>query len=100
MIIDTVRGYGCDIRVISTDDRATPLPADTFPLTRHVPAGHELVGVVGCGSSPRGPWGHAVIVDRHGALLHDPHRSQRGVPFLDEVWLLTRRRAFAYAYAA
>lgn len=93
VIVDTVRRYGCDIWVASSADRQTPLPPDSFPADDLLPAGQELVGVVGCGPSPRGPWGHAVIVDRDGELLHDPHPSGLGVPFLDELWLITRQVA-------
>ena len=85
---NTVADYGCGLHCISSDNREEPLPADTFPLSKHVADGSVLVGAIGCGPSPRGPWGHAVIVDEHGHLLHDPNRSDVGVPFLDEVWLI------------
>jgi len=38
--------------------------------------------VIGCGKSPRGPWGHAVVgeLTRDGfTLLHDPHPSHVGL---------------------
>lgn len=35
--------------------------------------------VVAGGPSPRGPFGHVVVVDRNGDLLHDPHPSRLGL---------------------
>lgn len=34
---------------------------------------------IGAGPSPRGPFHHAVLVDREGKLVHDPHPSRAGL---------------------
>lgn len=44
---------------------------------RNIPEGIELF--IGTGPSPRGAFQHAVIVDREGCLVHDPHPSRLGV---------------------
>lgn len=87
---DAVARYGCTLHCVGSPSRAEALGEEMFPLSRLVSDTHELVGAIGCGSSPRGPWGHAVVVDEHGQLLHDPHPSGVGVPFLDEAWLIIR----------
>jgi hypothetical protein len=42
-----------------------------------IPLGIDLL--IGSGPSPRGNFWHAVIVDRQGNLVHDPHPSRAGV---------------------
>jgi len=51
------------------------------------PGDHAIAGV----PSPRGPWGHCVIVDRDGVVVHDPypggptgHKAEQ----IDEVYLV------------
>lgn len=34
--------------------------------------------VIAAGESPRGPWGHVVLVDRDGNVVHDPHPLGNG----------------------
>lgn len=43
----------------------------------HIPDGIEYF--IGTGPSPRGDFYHAVIVDREGNLVHDPHPSGLGI---------------------
>lgn len=48
--------------------------------------------IIACGPSPRrrdgdGRTRHAVVVDGHLALLHDPHPSRAGLPSVDELYL-------------
>ena len=48
-----------------------------------------LIGALGAGPSPRGPWRHVVVLDPDtGDMLHDPHPSGAGVLEVDEVELL------------
>ena len=47
-----------------------------------LPEGIELF--IGTGPSPRGDFYHAVIVDREGNLVHDPHPSQLGILEVEE----------------
>lgn len=44
---------------------------------KYLPGGIELF--IGTGPSPRGDFYHAVIVDRAGNLVHDPHPSGLGI---------------------
>lgn len=49
----------------------------------------SLVGALGAGPSPRGPWRHVVVLDPEtGDMLHDPHPSGAGVLEVDEVELI------------
>ena len=47
-----------------------------------IPDGLDFL--IGVGPSPRGDFYHAVIVDRAGKLVHDPHPSQAGLISVDE----------------
>lgn len=47
-----------------------------------IPEGLDLL--IGVGPSPRGDFHHAVIVDRVGALVHDPHPSRMGILEVEE----------------
>lgn len=49
-----------------------------------IPAGLELF--IGVGPSPRGDFLHAVIVDRTGTLVHDPHPSGLGILEVEEYY--------------
>ncbi|BCW61862.1 hypothetical protein [Arthrobacter sp. StoSoilB22] len=49
---------------------------------QHIPPGLELF--IGVGPSPRGDFHHAVIVDRAGKLVHDPHPSDLGILNVEE----------------
>lgn len=49
----------------------------------------RIVGVLGAGPSPRGPFRHVVVLDPDtGAMIHDPHPSGAGVTEVDEVELI------------
>lgn len=59
----------CDIDLVSTD----PTP-EAFA--------HYCQGVgfvIGGGPSPRGAWGHVVVLSPDGELAHDPHPSGAGL---------------------
>ena len=67
----------------------------TWPL--HVAPGTDfwgqpvsrIVGVLGAGPSPRGPFRHVVVLDpATGAMIHDPHPSGAGLELIDEVELI------------
>jgi hypothetical protein len=45
--------------------------------------------VIGIGPSPRGPWGHAVLVTPDLSLVHDPHPDRTGVESVIYVLALT-----------
>lgn len=45
--------------------------------TQYMPDSIDIF--IGVGPSPRGDFHHAVIVDRAGNLIHDPHPSNMGV---------------------
>lgn len=47
-----------------------------------IPEGIEHL--IGVGPSPRGDFYHAVIVDRSGQLVHDPHPSRKGLVAVEE----------------
>lgn len=49
---------------------------------QHIPDGMDLF--IGVGPSPRGDFHHAVIVDRAGNLVHDPHPSGMGILDVEE----------------
>lgn len=97
VLLDTVARYGCQLYTIADkDDWHRPIPDDVLPVTELLERSgitDELVGVIGCGPSPRGPWGHATVVDINGMLLHDPHPSDAGVLWLDELYMITRSAA-------
>ena len=59
----------CDLDIVSTDKDGL--------------LGCSPPYAIGYGPSPRGPWGHAVVVDGQGNLVHDPHPSGDGVLSLD-----------------
>ena len=44
---------------------------------------------IGCGESSRG-CGHAVIIDKKGNLIHDPHPSGEGVKKIDYCLIITK----------
>lgn len=46
---------------------------------------------IGSGPSPRGNFWHAVIVDRTGKLIHDPHPSQAGLLSVEEYFAPVER---------
>ena len=80
------------IRSFYVDEHLTRL---TYPL--RVEPGTDfwgtpvesLVGALGAGPSPRGPWRHVVVLDPEtGDMLHDPHPSGAGVLEVDEVELI------------
>ena len=56
------RSWGYDLGTIGTLDTVTHW-ADTPP------GDHAIASV----PSPRGPWKHCVVVDRHGVVVHDPY---------------------------
>lgn len=45
--------------------------------------------LIGVGPSPRGDFYHAVIVDREGKLIHDPHPSGMGILEVEEFFAAT-----------
>lgn len=51
---------------------------------KYIPTDQEMF--VGVGPSPRGDFYHAVLVDRHGKLIHDPHPSRMGVVDVEEFY--------------
>jgi len=52
---------------------------------RHVIDEAERGLAIGSGPSPRGPFRHVVVVDEDLQLVHDPHPSDAGVLYVDEV---------------
>lgn len=53
------------------------------------PASGAILGVLGAGPSPRGPFRHVVVLSpESGLMIHDPHPSGAGVLEVDEVELL------------
>lgn len=48
----------------------------------NIPDGPEFF--IGVGPSPRGDFHHAVIIDRAGNLIHDPHPSKLGILEVEE----------------
>lgn len=80
------------IRSFYVDEHLTRL---TYPL--YVEPGTDfwgtpadsIIGVLGAGPSPRGPFRHVVVLDPEtGDMLHDPHPSGAGVLEVDEVELI------------
>lgn len=49
---------------------------------KYLPEDQEVF--IGTGPSPRGNFHHAVLVDRHGDLIHDPHPSRAGILAVEE----------------
>lgn len=64
-------------------------PSDRDRLAAIHAAGRVL-GVIGAGPSPRGPFQHAVILDPETLqLTHDPHPSRKGlteVQIIEVIW--------------
>ncbi|WP_426940271.1 hypothetical protein [Pseudarthrobacter sp. S6] len=50
--------------------------------SKFIPEGIEFF--IGTGPSPRGSFHHAVIVDRAGNLIHDPHPSGLGILHVED----------------
>ena len=49
----------------------------------------HIVGALGAGPSPRGPFRHVVVLDPNtGDMIHDPHPSGAGVTEVDELELI------------
>ena len=49
----------------------------------------RIVGALGAGPSPRGPFRHVVVLDPNtGDMIHDPHPSGAGVTEVDELELI------------
>lgn len=49
----------------------------------------RIIGALGAGPSPRGPFRHVVVLDPNtGDMIHDPHPSGAGVTEVDEVELI------------
>ena len=49
----------------------------------------HIVGALGAGPSPRGPFRHVVVLDPNtGDMIHDPHPSGAGVTEIDELELI------------
>ncbi|WP_396912478.1 hypothetical protein [Mycolicibacterium sp.] len=55
-----------------------------FPIT---PTGRSE-RIILCGKSPRGDWGHAVLADHHGHVIHDPHPSRAGLETVVTAYLI------------
>lgn len=53
--------------------------------TTKIPPGES---VIACGPSPRGPFWHAVVADRTGRVIHDPHPSRAGLASVEEFLVL------------
>ena len=81
------------IRSFYVDEHLTRL---TYPLYVEpgsdwwgTPASGAILGVLGAGPSPRGPFRHVVVLSpESGLMIHDPHPSGAGVLEVDEVELL------------
>ena len=49
----------------------------------------HVVGAIGAGPSPRGPFRHCIVLDpESGRMAHDPHPSGAGITEVDEVELI------------
>lgn len=60
-----------------------PYPEDNMEIT------DNTIGIIGCGMSDRGYY-HAVVVDEHLELIHDPHPADTGIDVVLQAYTLER----------